>query len=568
VTIVKSIVKGIALVAPIILGGALANVSAPTPGAEASVAPVWAIGGRVNAKNSLAIDATEPAPPAASGSDPLTADLQLSPAVARPVVDRFALDAKGPAVIPGAGPGSPLSRPLSRVRIMLTQQAPAAQPPQPPASQAPPGVPAPEQLGAGSRAPTRFTGTPVSLDFQDADLRAVLRTFSEISELNMIIDPSVKGTVDVSLRDVPWDQALDQILRANKLGYLVDGTIVRIAPLTALAEEEAQKRKLTEEQALAGELRVVTKTLSYARADALVALLTRSALSARGTVQVDPRTNTLIITDLPDRLQTASELITVLDRAEPQVEIEARIVNTQSTYARALGIQWGFQGRVDPTLGNTTNLAFPNSGTVGGRAGGGTPGTAVNLPPTGAATSAVGLALGAVNGAFNLDVALSALENSGKLRILSTPRVTTQNNVDAEITQGVRIPVVLPVPPGSAAIPTVSYIDAALTMRVKPQITAADTVIMTISVDNGSQGELAANGNRTINTQRANTTVLVGDGQTTVIGGIYSTSNLTSSGRTPGLSRIPIFKWLFKRDSVDDSDTELMIFITPHIIKG
>src|SRR4029077_2236080 len=184
----------------------------------------------------------------------------------------------------------------------------------------------------------RFTGNPVSLDFQGADLRAVLRTFAEISGLNIVIDPAVTGTVDVALRDVPWDQALDLILRANKLSYIVDGTIVRIAPLTVLAEEETQRRKLSDEQALAGELRVLTKTLSYAKADELQQLLTRSALSTRGTVQVDVRTNTLIITDLAPRLDVAESLITTLDRPQSQVEIEARIVQTNKNYARALGV--------------------------------------------------------------------------------------------------------------------------------------------------------------------------------------------------------------------------------------
>src|SRR4029077_14357481 len=139
---------------------------------------------------------------------------------------------------------------------------------------------------------------PVSLDFQGADLRAVLRTFAEISGLNIVIDPTVQGTVDVALRDVPWDQALDIILRANKLGYIVDGTIVRIAPLTVLAEEETQKRKLSDEQALAGDLRVFSRALSYAKAEELKDLISKSSLSPRGTVQVDQRTNTIIITDL------------------------------------------------------------------------------------------------------------------------------------------------------------------------------------------------------------------------------------------------------------------------------
>ena len=165
-----------------------------------------------------------------------------------------------------------------------------------------------EGSGVISARPTSgrtYAGTPVSLDFQQADLKSVLRVFSEISGLNVVIDPAVQGTVDVALKDVPWDQALDIILRANQLGYLVDGTVVRIAPLKVLAEEEAQRRKLADEQALSGTVKVLTKTPSYAKAGDLSALLTKSVLSQRGAVQVDPRTNTLIITDLPDRLESA-----------------------------------------------------------------------------------------------------------------------------------------------------------------------------------------------------------------------------------------------------------------------
>ena len=185
-----------------------------------------------------------------------------------------------------------------------------------------------------------------------------------------------------------------------------------------LADEEGQRRKLADEQALAGQLQVLTKTLSYARAEELQTLLTRSALSQRGTVQVDPRTNTLIITDLADRLQTATQLIETLDKAQPQVEIEARIVQTNRNFARELGVQWGFNGRVDPALGNTTNLAFPNSGSLSGRVGptqgpGAATPTAVNLP-VGAATSGVGLSLGSVNGAFNLDMALTRARAVGQ----------------------------------------------------------------------------------------------------------------------------------------------------------
>jgi type IV pilus secretin PilQ/predicted competence protein len=460
----------------------------------------------------------------------------------------------------------------SRLFAQQAGQGPvgAALPQAPPVIQdAPAQNPNPQGLPGVARAgERRFTGNPVSLDFQGADLRAVLRTFSEISGLNIVIDPAVSGSVDVALRDVPWDQALDIILRANKLGYLVDGTIVRIAPLTVLSEEESQRRKLTDEQALAGELRVLTKTLSYAKAEELTPLLTKSALSQRGTVNFDVRTNTLIITDLPDRLTTATDLINTLDRAQPQVEIEARIVQVNKNYTRNLGVQWGFNGRVDPALGNTTNLAFPNSVGVGGQAG--TPGqvpsgTAVNLGLGSAATSAVGLVLGSVNGAFNLDVALSAVESSGNGRLLATPRVSTQNNIEAEIKQGTKIPIQT----SANNTVTTTFVDATLTLKVTPQITASNTVILKIAIENNSAdfGKQVL-GIPSMNTQAANTSVLVNDGQTTVIGGIYSSKEAYSTDKTPGLGSIPLIKWLFKRETALDESQELLIFLTPRITKN
>jgi type IV pilus assembly protein PilQ len=424
------------------------------------------------------------------------------------------------------------------------------------------------QSSAASQTPTRFTGHPVSLDFQGADLRAVLRTFAEISGLNVVIDPTITGSVDVSLRDVPWDQALDIILKANKLGYFVDGSIVRIAPLGVLAEEESQRRKLADEQALAGELRVLTRPLSYAKAGDLIPIITRSALSTRGEVQVDPRTNTVIIRDLPDRLTAAAELMAALDLPQPQVEIEARIVQTTRDFARSLGVEWGVSGRVAPELGNTLPLAFPNTGSITGRTGlaQGPDGVtnAVNLGVANA-SSALGLALGSINGAVNLDVALSALERSGQGRLLSTPRVSTQNNVEAEITQGVQIPIQTV---ANNTI-TVTFKDAALTLKVTPQITASNTVIMRVFLENAAPDySRAIIDIPPIDTQRAVTTVLVGDGETTVIGGIYLSREQAVQGRTPLLSRIPLLGWLFKRDEISDESRELLIFITPRITKG
>jgi type IV pilus assembly protein PilQ len=477
---------------------------------------------------------------------------------------------RGPMADAAAPPAAPAARPAAAQAV----QAPAVPAPAPQAPAAAGPQPPKEQTVSPAAGAARYTGHPVSLDFQGSDLRAVLRVFAEISGLNVVIDPTIQGTVDVALRDVPWDQALDIILRANRLGYAVDGTIVRIAPLTVLADEETQRRKLSEEQALAGELRVLTRSLSYARAEDLRALLTSTVLSQRGSIQTDPRTNTLIINDLAERLERASDLITTLDRPEPQVEIEARIVQTTREFARRLGVQWGVNGRASSALGNTLPFAFPNQGSVTGRTGAsqGAPApdpgadsvsNMVNFGIPGAPT-AIGLALGAINGAVNLDVALSAVEESGQGRVLSSPRVTTQNNVAAEITQGVQIPIQTV----ANNTVTVTFRDAALTLKVTPQITAANTVIMNINLENASPDfSRSVNNIPPIDTQRAVTQVLVRDGETTVIGGIFVSREQASQDRTPGLHRVPLLGWLFKRDEFSDESRELLIFITPKILK-
>jgi type IV pilus assembly protein PilQ len=522
----------------------------------------------------------------------------------KPLVTRVVVDLERPAMhlVESVGDGSsvkisfregadgpPVAVPATRQapaksepakRAPESAPAPTAVTPPAPAAAAPPAPAAPQPIAAAAAAAPaglqpaapeegkKFSGHPISLDFQGADLRAVLRTFAEISGLNIVIDPAVQGSVDVALRDVPWDQALDIILRANKLGYVVDGTIVRVAPLTVLADEEKQRRALAEQQALTGELRVMTRTLSYATADQVRPLLLKSALTQRGTVEVDARTNTLIISDLQAALDKAAMLIGTLDQPQPQVEIEARIVITNKAFRREIGAQLGLGGEMSPRLGNTTPLAFPNQIVGGGRTGGATGDprapNAVDLGVPGA-TSALGLALGAVNGAFNLDVALTALESEGKLSVISTPRVSTQNNVEAEIAQGTQIPIQTV---ANNTI-TVTFKDAALVLRVTPQITAANTVIMKIALEN-AQADFgrSVNGIPPIDTQRANTSVLVADGATTVIGGIYFSSQETRQGRTPVLHKVPLLGWLFKNDLANNQNNELLIFITPRILKS
>jgi type IV pilus secretin PilQ/predicted competence protein len=517
-----------------------------------------------------------PARPSAKAEATLAAEERISaPAAAKSSTNGEAIAAL--KTVPAAQPSSPAPT-RNNIAARSQQQEAASGGPQQPPAPVPPAAPSTsqgQQFAVGQE--KKYTGHPVSMDFQGADLRSVLRTFAEISGLNMVIDPDVQGSVDIVLTDVPWDQALEVILRGNQLDYTVDGTIVRIAKVETLRKEQDARTMLAQSAAQAGALAVRTFTLSYAKADQAAPLVRTTVLSQRGTVQVDPRTNTLIITDLPGRLDTVSQLLTTLDRAEPQVEIEARIITTTREFARALGVQWGFNGRVNSDIGNTTNMAFPNNGSLGGRVGSQQPNdvrgnpldataSAVNLG-VGDATSALGLALGSINGAFNLDVALSALERTGKGRILSTPRVTTQNNIAAEITQGVQIPVQTV----ANETVTVTFKDAALSLKVTPQITAANTVIMQISVENSSPGQLVQIADGTIpsiDTQRAITRVQVNDGTTTVLGGIFVSREQNTNDKTPALHRIPFLGWLFKRNSQVDESRELLIFITPRIQKG
>lgn len=428
----------------------------------------------------------------------------------------------------------------------------------------------------------QFSGAPIDVDYQTANLRTVLRQLSEIGGINLVIDPSVPtaASVDLKLTQVPWDQVMDVVLKTSGLTSQIEGVVLRVMTMEArTAELEAAARQKQASQQ-APDLETARLRLSYSPAASVKALLEQArVVSERGTVEIDERTNMVIIKDLPERIAEVEQLIGELDRPEPQVEIQARIVQTNRDTAQALGVQWGFNGRMTPELGNTTNLAFPNNGTLSGRVteqglvqqGANDPrgndtnntGTGVNLAVPGA-SSAIGLSLGAINGAFNLDIALSALQREGTLEIISSPRVTTQNNRPATITQGFEIPI------QTVANNTVSvqYRDAALKLDVTPQITAADTVIMEIALENGFPDfSRAVNGNPSINTQKATTNVQVPDGITTVIGGVQQSRESSSDDRVPGLSRIPLLGWLFKREQESTETQELLVFITPRIIR-
>ena len=418
----------------------------------------------------------------------------------------------------------------------------------------------------------KYSGDIISLKIKDSDLKDVVLYLAEFAGLNVVFDPDVRGTVTVNLQDVPWDQALDIILKQNKMGKTIEGNILRIAPVTVLTREEEEQRRLAESKELSGPVVVRTFALSYSKAKDVAALL-RSKISSRGEIIIDDRTNTLLVSEVSDRLELLERLIGVVDTPTPQVSIEARVVEASATFVRNLGIQWGFRGIADQFYGNATNLQFPNSilvdgamipqGTVTKGIGGPLGGYAVNLPAP-AFNSVLGFSFANVLDTFRVDIALSALETSGDGRIISRPSVVTQNNQQAEIIQGRQIPV------QTVANFTVTtrYVNAALELRATPQITAEGTIIMAIEIQNNA-ADFAnlVNGIPPITMQSAKTMVMVPDGGTTVIGGIYRTEDSVTRERVPFLHQIPILGSIFKNFARTKTSRELLIFITPRIVK-
>ncbi len=419
----------------------------------------------------------------------------------------------------------------------------------------------------------KYTGELVDLKFKDADLRdVVLYLGSEVAELNVIFDPGVSGSITCNFKAVPWDQALDILLKNNRMGRTIDGNILRVAPIDVLTQEKVEEKKILESKEFSEPILIRYFALSYAKADEVM-LLIENKLSERGEIIIDLRTNTLIISDITDRIDVIEQLITAFDKPTPQVTIEARIVEATSTFVRNLGIQWGWRGISDPFYGNQTSLQFPNKILVDGGlipqgvttrgVGGQLGGYAINLPAP-AFSSVMGLSLSNVLDTFGLDMALTALESSGEGKVISRPIITTQNNVQAEIIQGKQIPVQT----SANFTVTTMFINAALELRVKPQITEENTVIMYIEIKNNSPdfGNLV-NGIPPITMQSASTTVMIPDGGTTVIGGIYQTDNSISRNKVPLLHKIPLLGNLFRSTSRTETSRELLIFITPKIIK-
>jgi type IV pilus assembly protein PilQ len=447
-----------------------------------------------------------------------------------------------------------------------------------------------------------FVGEPINLNVVNADIRDILNYITEQYGVNFVIDKSVKNVpVTVNVSDVPWNIALDSILQSQDLGVQVNGPILRVAERKMLAEEQAVQAKIRESQLDSSPLYTEFVRLNYACAGACgsqtsfeggtttgggggggggtdqgILGVVKKRLSRRGAVEVDTRSNTLIITDVRENIDAIRQLILLLDNPEPQVEIEARIVIASRNFSRDLGVQLsavllGSRG----SGGGFSTLPLANTPTGGGtnpQTGG------LEIPgrinPNGSlqsqlANSIFSLTTG-VFGTAQINLLLTAGENQGQAKTIATPRVTTLNNRKAEIESGTQIPIVTAQPgtAGTAVALTTEYVSVPLRLEVTPQITDVGTVVLDIVAENNSVGRLIGGGGApAINTQRMKTYVTVPDGGTTIVGGALLDAEGEDQFRTPGLSQIPLVGNLFKRKAVARTSNEILFFITPRIYR-
>jgi type IV pilus assembly protein PilQ len=420
----------------------------------------------------------------------------------------------------------------------------------------------------------KYTGEPISVNLKDVDLKDFFRLIHEISGLNVVLDPNVHGTLTVVLDDVPWDQALDIVLKNNDLARELEGNVLRIATVDTLKKEADGRRAQIESEALAVEKVSVTRFLSYAHAKDVI-ITVKKFLSVRGDVVADERTNAVIVNDIPKVLPVIDHLLTQLDRKTQEVEIEARVVAATRQFARDIGTQLGFGwGDGHSAIGGASAVGSSPT-TVGGL----TPGY-ITVPGTTSTTGASiplfsnlgstsptsGLTFLNASNTVRIDAVLSMAESRGLLKVLSRPRVVTQNNIQALVKQGVRVPIVTQAQLGGP--PTVTYVDAFLRLTVTPQITSENTIFLNVDVENTTPNfGQEVQGNPELITQQATTQVLVTDGGTVVIGGVIQTQNSINIDQVPVLGNIPILGNLFKHVTVNTSNQELIFFITPRIIQ-
>ncbi|OGL42287.1 MAG: hypothetical protein A3C43_03595 [Candidatus Schekmanbacteria bacterium RIFCSPHIGHO2_02_FULL_38_11] len=435
----------------------------------------------------------------------------------------------------------------------------------------------------------KYKGEKISFDFQDASVEDVIRLIAEVSGMNFVIEKGVTGKINVKLNKIPWDQALDLVMKINdpQLVTLVDEGIYRIMTRDKSKKmrmdkaEETKARREEEEDAVAI-LPLTTKTfrLSYAKAKDIENNV-RNFMSSRvksgdALITIDDRTNSVIVKDVEKNIREMEDVISNLDKPTPQVKIEAKIVEVADKLERALGIQWGGRYIASPVTGNATDREFPNTISLGGAPI--NPDTKSFLNPSPGntwlanfpverAASGIGLLLGNVNNTLNLEVRLSALEAENKVKILNKPELLVVDNEKATIQVGRQLPMVTVDEQGKQSI---AWKDVGIILEVTPQITADKSIFMKVKVEKSERGEevaITTGKHFSIDTTKSETMVMIRNGDTTVIGGLYFTSKTNSNQGTPFLSKVPILGNLFKGSSKTEDRRELLIFLTPKIVE-
>ncbi len=423
----------------------------------------------------------------------------------------------------------------------------------------------PTDIG-GLGGPERFTGKRISLDFQDAEISSVLRLIADVSGLNMVVGEAVKSKVTLKLLNVPWDQALDLILKLNNLGQIREGNILWIDTLANITRLRDDAAKAKESTLKAEEL--VTRIIYLNYSDAAKSIdVAKSSLSPRGEIKVDSRTNALVVRDIQDNVARVERIIHDLDQRTPQVQIEARIVQASKNFARGLGIQWGLSSIARGNIGSSPLTV--NVGASGVAVGSQANDFFVNLPASAAGVtvpgSTIGLLVGRLMGTTGtLDLRLSAGEALGQTKIISAPKIITLDNKPAKLEQGSQVPFQTTSLQGTQT----TFVDATLALNVTPHVIPhASTVRLEIKVTKNSVGASVSNAGPTIDKKEATTEILLRDGETTVLGGIFEENRSDSTQGVPWFNRIPFLGWLFKNEGVSVNQTELLVFVTPTIVK-
>ncbi|NTW84583.1 MAG: type IV pilus secretin PilQ [Holophagaceae bacterium] len=519
----------------------------------------------------------EPAPVVVAKAVPPPVEAPAAPAV---VAEPKVVALKPLAPLPAVGGAFQLLPQVAAATLLPVATPNAVQVPEPEKPRAAAPIRSSSRTLGESQA--KYTGSKITIDLQNTEIRDFIRILADTGKLNLVMDPDVQGSAGFKFTDTPWDQVLDVVLKNSGLGKEVQNGVLRVAKVDKLQKEEEERKKLDEIKALAGELQTITRPLSYAKVGEVQKIL-KDILSKRGSAILDERTNTLIITDLPHRIPVIEDLIQTLDVQIQQVQIEARVVEANKDWQRQFGVKWptSNNGDVALTSGGTTSTTTPWVGTTApfwnGTTGLSKPASgqqgAIAWNPgkdgvTSIAAPAGELWLSFLSNRFSINAVLQALESEGTVKIVSSPKIVTQNNKKATILSGEKIP--YPTQQGGAqggAI-TVAFIDANLQLDVTPQITNEGTIIMDIKLEKAEADfSRTVNGTPTILRKALETQMLVRDGGTAVLGGVYITNSTVGTAGVPFLAKLPIIGFLFRKDTKQEKNAELLIFITPRILR-